>query len=459
MFRTRLLFFVSLAIIGLLVAESASYLALWLVTGERPSPVRWRAARAAAAQSETGPLPPVALPRTGRPFAGRAQVVHPFLGYVERPGAPGHAADQEVSELGFVVRRAAPGARSGDEVFRVGVFGGSVAQMLALLGGDALARELRSLPAVGEQEVVVQGFALGGFKQPQQLMTLNYLLALGEPLDLVIVLDGFNDLVLPATENLRIGLHPFYPRLWPHRIRPPDADRVRRVGEVAYLRQRRVEIARAFEGRLSGRSPTAQLVWRSRDRRLAGRIARLEREIALSPQPRWSYALHGPPFPALPEEALYRQLAVFWARCSLLMHGLCAAKGIPYFHFLQPNQYVLGSKRLTLEERRVAVRKDSPYAPPAGRGYRFLVAEGETLRRSGVRFHDLTGIFADVEESIYIDDCCHVGARGNELLAAAIGERIKGVSPAAPRARSRTAPRARRRAAARRAAPAAGRAA
>ncbi len=398
-FRTRLLFIVALGIGAPLVAEGAAYLALWLATGELPSPSGWRVARAAAALGETDPLPPLVWPKTGRPYARREQVVHPFLGYVEQPGAPSHPADQEVSKLGFVVRREPPGPPPEHEVFRVGVFGGSVAQMLALLGDEALVRELRRLPAVGERKVVVQGFALGGYKQPQQLMTLNYLLALEEPLHMVVVLDGFNDLVLPAVENLRIGCIRSIPASG-RTASAPDAERVRRVGEVAYLRERRREIARAFGSGLPTSSPTAHLLWRRRDGRLAASIAFLEREIALTPQPRRSYALHGPPYPALADEALYRRFAEFWARCSLLMHELCSVEGIPYFHFLQPNQYVSGSKRLTREERRVAVRREGLHAATVERGYRFLIAEGEALRRSGVRFHDLTRIFADVDESV-----------------------------------------------------------
>jgi hypothetical protein len=43
---------------------------------------------------------------------------------------------------------------------------------------------------------------IGGYKQPQQLMALNWFMALGGEFDIVINLDGFNDVALPALENV-----------------------------------------------------------------------------------------------------------------------------------------------------------------------------------------------------------------------------------------------------------------
>jgi hypothetical protein len=45
---------------------------------------------------------------------------------------------------------------------------------------------------------------------------------------------------------------------------------------------------------------------------------------------------------------------------------------------------------------------------------------GTSLRRAGVWFEDLTGLFAGNGEEIYKDDCCHMNKEGNILLARAI---------------------------------------
>ena len=80
--------------------------------------------------------------------------------------------------------------------------------------------------------------------------------------------------------------------------------------------------------------------------------------------------------------------------------AICDANGIAYAHFLQPNQRVEGSKPMEPQERKVAI-KPSRYAPGVVGGYPLLRQEGDELRKAGVRFHDLTMIFQDVEEPLY----------------------------------------------------------
>jgi hypothetical protein len=88
----------------------------------------------------------------------------------------------------------------------------------------------------------------------------------------------------------------------------------------------------------------------------------------------------------------------------------------------------------------VAAPAGSPWAPYAERAYPLLREAGRELRQAGVRFHDLTQVFAGVEEPLYVDDCCHVNARGNALLAEAIARAIledaAGASPSEPGSRA-----------------------
>jgi len=57
--------------------------------------------------------------------------------------------------------------------------------------------------------LVILGFP--GYKQPQQLLALAYFLSLGAEYDLIINLDGYNDIVLPVTDNYNLGSTPFSP--------------------------------------------------------------------------------------------------------------------------------------------------------------------------------------------------------------------------------------------------------
>jgi hypothetical protein len=64
------------------------------------------------------------------------------------------------------------------------------------------------------------------------------------------------------------------------------------------------------------------------------------------------------------------------------------------------------------------------YGAAAQLGYPRLVDRGDELRSHGIDFHDLTAIYADVGESTYSDDCCHMSRLGNDLLARALAESI-----------------------------------
>lgn len=361
----------------------------------------------------------------------RDESLHPFLGYVVDPDVNLRAEDSfpglTVTPQGFLAHDADAAPRPpAPEPLRVAVFGGSVAQIFSLSGGDGLARGLAAGGVAPPGGVALVSRALGGWKQPQQLMALAWSLAHGERFDAVVVLDGFNDLVLSQVENAGAKVYPFYPRGWRLRTRLlPDADLEERIGELAFLRRRRAERAEAFAAGVWRRSPTAALVWRALDRRATTTIAAAERRVADWALPRHRpFVSRGPDFSYPSRADLYRDLAAFWARSSRQMHDLAAARGIAYVHFLQPNQYVPGSKPLSGEERRNGFREGHPYQAAVVEGWTHLVAAGEELREAGVAFHDLTGIFAERRETLYIDDCCHLNPRGNELLGETIGRAL-----------------------------------
>jgi hypothetical protein len=104
---------------------------------------------------------------------------------------------------------------------------------------------------------------------------------------------------------------------------------------------------------------------------------------------------------------------------------LCRLHDIEYHHVLPPNQYLAESKPIGDAEREVAIW-DGAYADHATAAYPLLVREGPELRRQHVRFHDLSMLFADLPEPIYIDNCCHYNHAGNALVARAIARAIAG---------------------------------
>jgi hypothetical protein len=406
--------------LGLIVVlEGVSFVALAVRDGGLPSPGRWQRERERAAR-ESGPAAAAKLGESRGVEVTGSQVIHPFLGFVLDPGSK--VAWRDVSSQGFPTLPGEVEPPASAPRFVVAIFGGSVAGGFCLTGREAFLRELARSPAVRGKSIVVRCFAMGGYKQPQQLMALNYALSLGQRIDLAIELDGFNEVVLPIAENLKDGVYPFFPRGWSARVAgAPSLDALRLVGKIEVWKEERRRNARLCASRPLGWSPTCHLLWSALDRQLMRRMFEGERELA-SLQPRnESFLARGPAFGHLTTPAVCRLLAEQWARSSTLMFDLCRARGIPYFHFLQPNQYLPGSKPMSREERLLAVDPAQPYRSPVEDCYPSLIETGRSLAEQGVPFHNLTALFAGHPEPLYSDACCHYNVEGNRLLAEMIG--------------------------------------
>jgi hypothetical protein len=351
------------------------------------------------------------------------EVIHPYLGFVVPP--PSGAAERrlDLETLGFPVGGPLVRERSDDRVV-LGVFGGSVAAAFAHAGGPGqVFSQVQALPGFRGRQLVVVTLAAPGYKQPQSLIALAYLLALGGKLDVVLLIDGFNDVVLAPVENVPHQVFPFFPRSWGYRVADLNLATETRalIGQIAWIAGVRAGRAKALLGSPLRRSRTVWLAWFALDRWLASELA--ERRMALQSEPvreQLDYVATGPRWFTPNEASLYRDLVSTWQESSFQMRALCEAYGVRFYHFLQPNQHLPGSKPMGRDERAVAVTPGHPYIRHVEEAYPLLREAGEDLRRRGVRFHDLTQIFSNVSEPVYRDDCCHLGVRGNELLARAI---------------------------------------
>lgn len=101
------------------------------------------------------------------------EVVHPYVGYVPLSRA---------ADGGLGVARATQGSSPTGAANRVviAVVGGSFADQFADEGLPHPISRLGELPAFRGKTLVPLNAAVAGYKQPQQLMTVAYLLSLGE---------------------------------------------------------------------------------------------------------------------------------------------------------------------------------------------------------------------------------------------------------------------------------------
>ncbi|WP_165073399.1 hypothetical protein [Paludisphaera rhizosphaerae] len=355
--------------------------------------------------------------------------VHPYVGYVQNPSVPSgfvRASDgrqASASAYGYLDDKEPIQKREPGKVI-VGVTGGSVACYFGLNGTKRLEEALKESPEYADKTFVFVNLALGGYKEPQQLATLAYLMALGAEFDLVVNIDGFNEVALYELENEPHQVFPAFPRSWYARVGGDDPF----LG-VIRTKLNEIEESRNALARWVSRPPwrwsiLCNVFWKLRDRRLDWeryQIVMRHQDLQDKPGP---YVATGPLRKFDDRGELYEYLASIWSNASLSIDALCRRNGARYFHFLQPNQYVADSKPMDAAEKRLSYKEEHPYRRGVEKGYPLLVRNGKALGDRGVAFTDLTGLFRDHPESLYVDDCCHFNQQGIEIMAGAIARAI-----------------------------------
>ncbi len=345
---------------------------------------------------------------------------HPYYGFTGR--LPDHALN------------AMPPRQRREDLVVVGLLGGSVAADVNPFFQDALNRYFAAnrLP----RQPVVIGLASGALKQPQQTMILVNALLLGGEFDLIVNLDGVNEVINSGGLNYRDSIFPFFPLWWDKRV-GLTREEVSLAGQIGVLRREQARLTALRDTPILRWSALFGLVNRWRQERIAAEIIQRNRQLAAAAAD-YKLEKHGPGnWPARGE--LFPAAARVWYRGSLALSRLAAVAGADYYHFLQPSQYVPAAKPLSSEERALAYAPDGINGSAAIEGYPLLRQYNQDLPGQGIHYFDLNGIFVDHPETLYIDDCCHLNERGNELLAAAMVRRLEpallplgGESPAGP---------------------------
>jgi hypothetical protein len=352
--------------------------------------------------------------------------VHPYFGFVRRPKEEPERGTLPINDFGFVDSKSPIQHREKGKVI-VGILGGSLAEEFCEAGLPEFEAQLRKFPRFAEKQFVFVRLAISGYKQPQQLFVVSYLLALGAQFDLVVNIDGFNELALPVVENKPAGVFPSFPRDWGVRVlERRDTALLRRMGEVVYLQDTDRAWSRRFEALPWCYSPTARLIWAVRHEWLSRSIlAGYHDTIELREKHR-SFTAQGPSESFADLSALLEHCVGVWKRSSFELAKICEGLGIEYYDFLQPNQYVAGSKPMSDLERSAIIESNYPAREAIETGYPMLIAAGRDLAAQGVRFHDLTQIFAHETRPTYRDNCCHLSPTGNEILAVEMAKAIGG---------------------------------
>ena len=257
-----------------------------------------------------------------------AVILHPYLGYVYTPEANDshttfHDGGLPISDYGFV-DDSTPFIEHDPETLVIGIFGGSLAYQFSVFGVDSLTEKLNESQFFQNKKISFVRVALGGYKQPQQVLALTYLLTLGARFDVIINLDGFNEVALPPVNNLPHHVFPYYPRNWYWQASLILSHETRTaMGTLALLRNRRSFFASLANAPVIRVSHLGNLVWKTIDGYLAERVATEHESLgSIQEKSAGRYERTGPGYRLISKKRLFEDLATQWKVSSLQMQRI-----------------------------------------------------------------------------------------------------------------------------------------
>jgi hypothetical protein len=313
---------------------------------------------------------------------------HPYIGY----GRPDLILEMERFR----------NERDPDE-YVIAILGGSVAEHFGNYIGAQYFEPLRKLiPEIGDRRIRVVNLALGGYKQPQQFILTSYLL---EDLDMVINIDGFNEIVLR-------DLYPLYPTDFP--ATTLKFYERSGSGKIYLILAQCATFTYKVLNRLPSRFPLLAesgayfMMWRGVEPVLSQAIRGLESRYLAA------LGVSTSKHDQNPAASRGRKLKI-WKKYTRLQEAVMRLSGVSAYFFLQPNQYLKDAKPLLKEERSIAINPDRIESGNAE--MKLLQSAAQDMRAEGLPVYDLTGIFRGTAKTVYEDACCHLNELGNRIMA------------------------------------------
>ncbi|HUR28691.1 MAG TPA: hypothetical protein VM509_10925, partial [Planctomycetota bacterium] len=263
--------------------------------------------------------------------------LHPYLGYELR-----NVADKRDDVRAYWQ---SPEAAANFDVL---VLGGSVAAGFILHWKEEFLPLLLEDARFDERKILVHWRTCAGHKQPQHALNLQWAFSLGDQPDLVLLIDGFNELAV-AAQNADAGVHPLFP-MWTEMeagLTGPtwSARDYELIGDIALLRRGARDLAARTERYGLVHSAVLGGIVEREFRALASRADRTHAawtELHASAQGARPELIGGPRYAK--DEAAVRELSLeAWVQGSRTMNAACRARGVAFLHVLQPAARDVGS--------------------------------------------------------------------------------------------------------------------
>ena len=298
-----------------------------------------------------------------------------------------------------------------DDKIKILILGGSVATHLSLNNSDDkynYNNKLINHEDIFEKTInsyfstdkfIVFNAAIGGGKQPQQLFKLYYLDLIDFKFDIIINLDGFNELALPLSENYQINDHLIYPRNFSRLVSTFNSNfdcvndinkRTKRFLLFPILELYDLYKIRNCHFSLEGEN-------KNTGTRFSDMTNFKKRDL----------------------EKSFKHVKEIWEKSSEKINDFSKLKNIFYIHVIQPNQYLKDSKKLTNKE--IELLNYSKYGDIISQYYYSFNFENLNIKNK----LDLKYIFKYNNNEIYRDYCCHLNNYGMHLISKEIVKKFE----------------------------------
>jgi hypothetical protein len=355
---------------------------------------------------------------------------HPFFGFIQKPSAdfrPGF----KVNNYGFISPYDYPLKKTKNNQFFIGVFGGSVASDYAIfqVQNQILPKYLQQLPGLKDKEFVILSFATGGYKQPQQLLILNYFLALGQELDMVVNIDGFNEVALSNLNNKNqfdLAM-PSIQHILPLANFANNSLSTKAMKATLRIQENKTRINQGLSSLQRCYFAACDALTSVYVQNLVNNyktdVIKFEEERTKQ-QKNDSVIYINTNKSVLQDSVAFEKMAGNWAKSSIFMHKVLSASNVPYFHILQPNQYYQTKRVFGEAEKQIAFNKETPYAKSVQIGYPAIFKKFPNLEKNNINILNAVNVFDQTKDAVYVDSCCHYNQAGEVIFSDYVGRSI-----------------------------------
>jgi hypothetical protein len=359
--------------------------------------------------------------------------LHPYWGYTGPYTWKGKNGPP-TNNLGFVdsQQREVPFKPDPND-FVVFVFGSSVASRLVnnSMYGISLQEALGRAPQLAGKNIVLFNMAQGPGKQPQQLMELSFLIAMGQHIDLVLSLDGTLEFV-SGILNFENGIDPIFPPVdillaMGKELAPPDASSenyYELAYEVTHARAQSQRYGQLLDESTSGIAAVKNRIFKAYyDRSLHDLLAVYDQTAGRAAD--WSDVRNRMGLDMkikTSKERIVEDIFDMWVRCSDLMKAMADSRGAMFMNVVLPNPY-RSKKVLTESEKAVLFTEQTRYIrEPSAAGHAMIEKHAEMLKSRGIVLG--TEIFDDIADTIYIDRSGHFNKLGETMVANFLADQV-----------------------------------